>query len=65
MIHLLAELIENATAFSPPHTKVHVAGQQAASGYVVEIEDRGIGMSDAELVEAALHLTGLRLAEGR
>jgi len=52
VIHLLAELIENATAFSPPHAKVHVAGQQAATGYVVEIEDRGTGMSDAELVEA-------------
>jgi signal transduction histidine kinase len=52
VIHLLAELIENATSFSPPHTKVHVAGQQAATGFVVEIEDRGIGMSDDELAEA-------------
>jgi len=52
VIHLLAELIENATSFSPPHTKVHVAGQKTATGHVVEIEDRGIGMSDAELLEA-------------
>jgi signal transduction histidine kinase len=57
VIHLLAELIENATSFSPPHTKVQVAGQQAATGHVVEIEDRGIGMSDAELVEANERLT--------
>jgi len=56
VIHLLAELIENATSFSPPHTKVHIAGQQAATGYVVEIEDRGIGMSDPELVEANARL---------
>ncbi|HEV8649367.1 MAG TPA: nitrate- and nitrite sensing domain-containing protein [Actinomycetes bacterium] len=52
VIHLLAELIENATSFSPPHTKVHVAGQPTATGYVVEIEDRGIGLSDAELFDA-------------
>jgi signal transduction histidine kinase len=52
VVHLLAELIENATAFSPPGTKVHVAGQAVSNGYVVEIEDRGIGMSDQELMEA-------------
>ncbi|HEX8134585.1 MAG TPA: nitrate- and nitrite sensing domain-containing protein, partial [Actinomycetes bacterium] len=51
-VHLLAELIENATSFSPPGTKVQVAGQQVSNGYVVEIEDRGLGMSDEELVEA-------------
>ncbi|HJW64688.1 MAG TPA: ATP-binding protein, partial [Actinomycetes bacterium] len=51
-IHLLAELIENATAFSPPDTKVQVAGQAVPHGYVIEIEDRGLGMSDEELVEA-------------
>jgi HAMP domain-containing protein len=52
VVHLLAELIENATSFSPPGTKVQVAGQGIASGYVLEIEDRGLGMSDEELVEA-------------
>jgi HAMP domain-containing protein len=51
-VHLLAELIENATSFSPPGTKVQVAGQQVSNGYVLEIEDRGLGMSDDELVEA-------------
>jgi signal transduction histidine kinase len=56
IVHLLAELIENATAFSPPGTKVHIAGQPVAGGYVVEIEDRGIGMTDAELVEANARL---------
>ncbi|GLY71778.1 ATPase [Actinoallomurus iriomotensis] len=50
--HLLAELIENATAFSPPPTQVHVRGELAARGYAVEIEDRGIGMNDAELADA-------------
>jgi HAMP domain-containing protein len=51
-IHLLAELIENATAFSPPDTKVQVAGQAVPHGYVIEIEDRGLGMSDEELIRA-------------
>jgi PAS domain S-box-containing protein len=50
--HLLAELIENATSFSPPTTKVQVSGDPVGTGYVLEIEDRGIGMSDAELIEA-------------
>jgi len=48
--HLLAELIENAAWFSPPHTAVLVAGELVPSGYLIEIEDRGIGMSDAELL---------------
>src|SRR5215207_5565281 len=52
VIHLLAELIENATAFSPPNTKVQVAGQAVPHGYVIEIEDRGLGMSDEELIQA-------------
>jgi hypothetical protein len=52
VIHLLAELIENATVFSPPNTKVQVAGQAVPHGYVVEIEDRGLGMSDEELIQA-------------
>jgi HAMP domain-containing protein len=51
-IHLLAELIENATSFSPPSTRVQVAGQAVPHGYVIEIEDRGLGMSDEELIRA-------------
>ena len=52
VVHLLAELVENATSFSPPGTVVQIAGQPAAAGYVIEIEDRGLGMGDEELVEA-------------
>ena len=52
VIHLLAELIENATVFSPPNTKVQIAGQAVPHGYVIEIEDRGLGMSDEELIQA-------------
>jgi signal transduction histidine kinase len=52
VVHLLAELIENATAFSPPGTPVRVTGQPTAAGYVVEVEDRGLGMSESELAQA-------------
>jgi hypothetical protein len=52
VVHLLAELIENATAFSAPETKVTVAGELTANGYVLEIEDAGIGMTDEKLLDA-------------
>ncbi len=52
VIHLLAELIENAVSFSPPYTTVQVGGSLVANGFVVEIEDRGLGMSDADLAAA-------------
>jgi signal transduction histidine kinase len=50
--HLLAELIENATSFSPPQTRVQVSGQAVPNGYAVEIEDRGLGMTPEALEEA-------------
>ncbi|GAA4081632.1 sensor histidine kinase [Actinomadura miaoliensis] len=52
LIHLLAELIENATIFSPPHTTVSVTGQAVAHGFSLEIEDRGLSMKPPELAEA-------------
>ncbi|MER7890708.1 nitrate- and nitrite sensing domain-containing protein [Micromonospora sp. NPDC094482] len=57
LIHLLAELIENATAFSPPGTRVVVSGERVANGYALEITDRGLGMSDAALADANRRLT--------
>jgi signal transduction histidine kinase len=42
--HLLAELIENAVVYSPPATRVQVRGGRVANGYVVEVEDRGLGI---------------------
>ncbi|WP_250280912.1 nitrate- and nitrite sensing domain-containing protein [Frankia sp. CiP1_Cm_nod2] len=51
VIHMLAELIENATSFSPPHTPVHVSGHQVSNGSVIEVEDRGLGMTDEEYTE--------------
>ncbi|MER7759361.1 nitrate- and nitrite sensing domain-containing protein [Streptomyces sp. NPDC097619] len=52
LTHLLAELIENAAQFSPPHTKVRVSGEQVGTGYVLEVEDRGLGMGRDTLAEA-------------
>ncbi|MBA2893556.1 sensor histidine kinase [Nonomuraea soli] len=48
-IHLIAELIENATVFSPPTAPVTVRGENAAHGFAVVVEDRGLGMGEAEL----------------
>ncbi|WP_354379573.1 nitrate- and nitrite sensing domain-containing protein [Streptomyces sp. PvR034] len=52
LTHLLAELIENAAQFSPPHTKVRVSGEPVGAGYVLEIEDRGLGMGRESLADA-------------
>ncbi|WP_229073316.1 sensor histidine kinase KdpD [Actinoplanes sp. DH11] len=49
VIHLIAELIENATMFAPPHTQVLLRVQQVTSGVAVEVEDRGLGMQRADL----------------
>lgn len=49
VIHLLAELIENAATCSPASTEVRVQAERVANGFVVEIEDRGIGIAPAEL----------------
>jgi HAMP domain-containing protein len=42
--HLLAELIENGTSFSPPHTQVTVATQRVGKGLALHVEDQGLGM---------------------
>ncbi|SEL48110.1 nitrate- and nitrite sensing domain-containing protein [Nonomuraea pusilla] len=49
--HLLAELVENATLFSPPRTRVDVRSETTPHGLAVEIEDRGLGLPRAELDE--------------
>ena len=51
VIHLLAELIENATSLSPPFTQVRVGGETVAKGFAIEIEDRGLGMTPQKLHE--------------
>ncbi|MGK5640654.1 nitrate- and nitrite sensing domain-containing protein, partial [Streptomyces sp. URMC 126] len=56
LTHLLAELLENATVFSPPHTAVQVVGERVPNGFTLEIHDRGLGMSADALLEANLGL---------
>ena len=49
LIHLLAELIENATLFSPSATKVEVRAERVANGFAIEVEDRGLGIAPDQL----------------
>ncbi len=50
--HLVAELLENATSFSPPDSAVVVSGAVTASGFVLAITDQGIGMPSDRIGEA-------------
>ncbi|MCM3301071.1 nitrate- and nitrite sensing domain-containing protein [Streptomyces pseudogriseolus] len=56
LTHLVAELLENATVFSPPHTAVQVVGERVANGFTLEIHDRGLGMAADALLDANLRL---------
>jgi hypothetical protein len=63
LAHLLAELIENAIAFSPPHQQVEVSGQYQRMGpeagaFIVTIADAGIGMSPEDVGRANERLAG-------
>src|SRR6516164_6618091 len=49
VIHLIAELVENATVFSPPNTRIEVRAERVGTGLVAEVEDRGLGLSPDEL----------------
>jgi signal transduction histidine kinase len=51
VIHLLAELIENATLFSPSSTRVEVRAERVANGFAIEVEDRGLGIPPEQLRE--------------
>lgn len=49
--HLLSELLDNATGFSPPSERVRVAGMFDDDGYVVTVSDNGIGLSETKLAQ--------------
>ncbi|WP_280489591.1 sensor histidine kinase [Nocardia carnea] len=49
LIHLLAELMDNATAFSPPQSRVEVSAAVVGRGVAVEVSDQGLGMSADEI----------------
>ncbi|MGW5093991.1 sensor histidine kinase [Streptomyces nodosus] len=50
--HLLAELIENGTSFSPPDTQVSVSATKVAKGLAVHVEDQGLGMPAEKIAQA-------------
>ena len=56
LAHLLSELMENATHFSPPDTMVEIVGHRAEQGYTLSVSDQGIGMSADQLAEANTQL---------
>jgi signal transduction histidine kinase len=50
IVHLLAEIIENATVFSAKHTPVHVSARElATAGVLIEVSDIGVGIPEARL----------------
>ncbi|GDY31006.1 sensor histidine kinase [Gandjariella thermophila] len=49
LVHLLAELLDNATSFSPPHSLIEVRGNAVGRGVVIEIEDQGLGIDPDHL----------------
>jgi signal transduction histidine kinase len=51
VIHLIAELVENATVFSPPDTTVRIRNGVAANGFALEVEDRGLGLNRTTMDE--------------
>ncbi|HET8661338.1 MAG TPA: ATP-binding protein, partial [Micromonosporaceae bacterium] len=57
VIHLLAELLENATSFSPPHTPVRVSARSTVEGLTITVYDEGIGMPASKVVDANQRLS--------
>lgn len=63
VVHLLAELLENATVFSPPDTPVHIVGGVVGGQVHIQITDSGLGMSQAALDEANALLASPQAAD--
>ncbi len=60
VIHLFAELIDNALRYSPPNTAVRVSGTSGGDGWVLlRIADAGLGMNDADR-----RIANMRMQEG-
>ncbi|HEU4349601.1 MAG TPA: nitrate- and nitrite sensing domain-containing protein [Actinoplanes sp.] len=56
LVHLLAELLENAASFSPPDSPVRVDARYTIDGIVLGVHDSGIGLSDTRLAEVNARL---------
>ena len=51
LVHLVAELLDNATVFSPPESQVVVEARRVGDRAVLYVEDRGLGLSPQQLAE--------------
>lgn len=51
LVHILAELLDNAVAYSPPSSAVRVTGRRTPAGGAITIADEGIGVRDGVLAE--------------
>ena len=63
LVHLLAELLDNAAGFSPPAAPIVVSAAADGDGHLVEVADRGLGMTDQELAWANRRLAGDPVAD--
>ncbi|WP_320778736.1 ATP-binding protein [Streptomyces sp. CRN 30] len=61
VIHAAAELLDNATRYSPPNTKVNVTATEVQTGVAIEIEDAGVNLSE----ESRLRIEGMLEAAKR
>jgi anti-sigma regulatory factor (Ser/Thr protein kinase) len=58
LAHMVAELVENGLAFSPPDVDVEIQGRQLGGQYLIAIIDQGVGMGEDELARANARLRG-------
>jgi hypothetical protein len=58
LAHMLAELIENGLAFSPPDLEVEIYGRRVSNGYMLAVVDHGVGMAKDQLAKANARLRG-------
>jgi signal transduction histidine kinase len=63
VVHALAELLDNATRYSPPDTRVLVTATRSPDGLVIAVEDSGVGLSDATQSRIGRVLAGVSADE--
>lgn len=63
VIHAAAELLDNATRYSPPNTKVHVTATEVQTGVCIEIEDGGVSLSEEARARVELMLERAKTAD--
>ncbi|MET7317634.1 ATP-binding protein [Streptomyces thermoviolaceus] len=58
VMHALAEILDNATNFSPPTSEVHVYVEEVPAGVIVSVEDSGLVMGEVQLRRAERAVSG-------